>query len=86
MDTIKVCTGYELDGKIYNDFLTTEQLYRAKPIYKEFKGWKTDIRGIKEYDSLPQEAKDYVQFIEKELGVKVSMVSNGPKRDEVLFR
>lgn len=86
MDTIKVCTGYELDGKIYNDFLTTEQLYRAKPIYKEFKGWKTDIRGIKEYDSLPKEAKDYVQFIEKELGVKVSMVSNGPKRDEVLFR
>ncbi len=86
MDTIKVCTGYELDGKIYNNFLTTEQLYRAKPIYKEFKGWKTDIRGIKEYDSLPQEAKDYVQFIEKELGVKVSMVSNGPKRDEVLFR
>lgn len=86
MDTIKVCTGYELDSKIYNDFLTTEQLYRAKPIYKELKGWKTDIRGIKEYDSLPQEAKDYVQFIEKELGVKVSMVSNGPKRDEVLFR
>lgn len=86
MDTIKVCTGYELDGKIYKDFLTTEQLYRAKPIYKELKGWKTDIRGIKEYDSLPQEAKDYVQFIEKELGVKVSMVSNGPKRDEVLFR
>lgn len=86
MDIIKVCTGYELDDKIYNDFLTTEQLYRAKPIYKEFKGWKTDIRGIKEYDSLPQEAKDYVQFIEKELGVKVSMVSNGPKRDEVLFR
>ncbi len=86
MDTIKVCTGYELDGKIYNDFLTTEKLYRAKPIYKELKGWKTDIRGIKEYDSLPQEAKDYVQFIEKELGVKISMVSNGPKRDEVLFR
>lgn len=86
MDTIKVCTGYELDGKIYKDFLTTEQLYRTKPIYKELKGWKTDIRGIKEYDSLPQEAKDYVQFIEKELGVKVSMVSNGPKRDEVLFR
>lgn len=86
MDTIKVCTGYELDGKIYKDFLTTEQLYRAKPIYKELKGWKTDIRGIKEYDSLPKEAKDYVQFIEKELGVKVSMVSNGPKRDEVLFR
>ncbi len=86
MDTIKVCTGYELDGKVYKDFLTTEQLYKAKPVCQELKGWKTDIRGIKEYDNLPQEAKDYVEFIEKELGVKVSMVSNGPKRDEILFR
>ena len=86
MDTIKVCTGYELDGKVYKDFLTTEQLYKAKPVCQELKGWKTDIRGIKEYDNLPQEAKDYVEFIEKELGVKVSMVSNDPKRDEILFR
>ncbi|WP_317368214.1 adenylosuccinate synthase [uncultured Tyzzerella sp.] len=86
MDNIKVCTGYELNGEIYKDFLTTEQLYKAKPVYQELKGWKTDIRGIKDFDALPQEAKDYVQFIEKELGVKVSMVSNGPKRDEILFR
>ncbi len=86
MDTIKICTGYELDGKVYKDFLTTEQLYKAKPVYEELKGWKTDIRGIKEYNNLPQEAKDYVEFIEKQLGVKVSMVSNGPKRDEILFR
>ena len=81
MDTIKICTGYELDGKIYKDFLTTEQLYKAKPVYEELKGWKTDIRGIKDYNDLPQEAKQYVEFIEKQLGVKVSMVSNGPKRD-----
>lgn len=86
MDTIKVCTGYELNGNVYKDFLTTEELYRAKPVYEELKGWKTDIRGIKEYENLPQEAKDYVEFIEKELGVKISMVSNGPKRDEILFR
>ena len=86
MDTIKICTGYELDGKIYKDFLTTEQLYKAKPVYEELKGWKTDISGIKEYNNLPQEAKQYVEFIEKQLGVKVSMVSNGPKRDEILFR
>ncbi len=86
MDTIKICTGYELDGKIYKDFLTTEQLYKAKPVYEELKGWKTDIRGIKDYNDLPQEAKQYVEFIEKQLGVKVSMVSNGPKRDEILFR
>ena len=86
MNTIKVCTGYELNGKIYKDFLTTEELYKAKPVYEELKGWKTDIRGIKEYDKLPKEAKDYIQFIESQLGVKVSMVSNGPKRDEILFR
>ncbi len=86
MDTIKVCTGYELNGKIYKDFLTTEELYKAKPVYEELKGWKTDIRGIKEYDKLPKEAKDYIEFIEKQLGIKVSMVSNGPKRDEILFR
>ena len=86
MDNIKVCIGYELDGKVYNDFLTTEQLYKAKPVYETLKGWKSDIRGIKTYDQLPKEAKDYVEFIEKQLGVKVSMVSNGPKRDEILFR
>lgn len=86
MNTIKVCTGYELNGKIYKDFLTTEELYKAKPVYEELKGWKTDIRGIKEYDKLPKEAKDYIEFIEKQLGIKVSMVSNGPKRDEILFR
>ena len=86
MDTIKVCTGYELNDKIYKDFLTTEELYKAKPVYEELKGWKIDIRGIKEYDKLPKEAKDYIEFIEKQLGIKVSMVSNGPKRDEILFR
>ena len=86
LDTIKVCIGYEIDGKISKDFLTTKQLYSAKPVYTDLPGWKTDIRGIKEYDKLPKEAKDYVEFIEKELGVKISMVSNGPKRDEILFK
>ena len=86
LDTIKVCTGYELDGKVYKDFLTTKKLYDAKPVYTELKGWKVDIRGIKDYDKLPKEAKDYIEFIEKEIGVKISMVSNGPKRDELLFR
>lgn len=86
MDTIPVCTGYEYEGKVYTDFLTTEKLYKAKPVYTNLKGWKTDIRGIKDYNELPAEAKAYVEFIEKELGVKISMVSNGPKRDEILYR
>lgn len=86
LDTIKVCTGYELNGKIYKDFLTTEELYQAKPVYTELKGWKTDIRGINKFEELPKEAKEYIEFIEKEIGVKISLVSNGPKRDEILFR
>ncbi len=86
LDEIKVCTGYELDGKEYKEFLTTKKLYDAKPVYTTLKGWKTDIRGIDSFDKLPDEAKAYVEFIEKEIGFKISMVSNGPKRDEILFR
>lgn len=86
LDTIKVCTGYELNGEIYKDFLTTEELYQAKPVYTELKGWKTDIRGINKFEELPKEAKEYIEFIEKEIGIKISLVSNGPKRDEILFR
>ncbi len=86
MDTLYVCTGYEYDGKVYKDFLTTDKLYKAKPVYETLPGWKCDIRGINNYDELPKEAKDYVEFIEKELGVKISMVSNGPKRHEILYR
>ena len=86
MDTLYVCTGYELDGKVYKDFLTTEKLYKAKPVYTTLTGWKCDIRGITDYNDLPKEAKAYVEFIEKEIGVKISMVSNGPKRNEILCR
>jgi adenylosuccinate synthase len=86
MDTLHICVGYEYEGEVYKDFLTTDKLYKAKPVYHDLPGWKCDIRGIKEYDKLPQEAKDYVEFIEKEIGVKVSMVSNGPKREEILYR
>lgn len=86
MDEIKVCTAYELDGKQYTDFLTTADLYRAKPVYETLPGWKSDIRGIKTYDELPKEAKAYVEFVEKQLGVKITMVSNGPERHEILYR
>lgn len=86
MDTLYICTGYEYEGKVYTDFLTTDKLYKAKPVYTTMPGWKCDIRGITDYNDLPKEAKDYVEFIEKELGVKISMVSNGPKRNEILYR
>lgn len=86
MDTLHICTGYEYEGKVYTDFLTTDKLYKAKPVYETLPGWKCDIRDIKNYDELPKEAKAYVEFIEKQLGVKISMVSNGPGRHEILYR
>lgn len=84
LEKICVCTGYEIDGVETKDFPVTPLLSKAKPILKEFKGWHCDIRGIKEFDKLPQEAQDYVNFIEKEIGVKIAYVSNGPKREEII--
>lgn len=86
LDEIKVCVGYDVDGNVTKDFPTTPDLKKAKPVYTILKGWKTDIRGIKEFDKLPKEAQDYVKFIENEIGVRISIVSNGPKRSEVIFR
>lgn len=86
LDEIKVCVGYDVDGNVTKDFPTTPDLKKAKPVYTTLKGWKTDIRGIKEFDKLPKEAQDYVKFIENEIGVRISIVSNGPKRSEVIFR
>lgn len=86
LDEIKVCTAYELDGKIIKDFPTTPDLKRCKPVLTTLKGWKCDIRGIKDYNALPAEAKAYVEFIEKELGQKIDMVSNGPEREAIIYR
>lgn len=86
LDEIPVCVAYEIDGKIVKDFPVTPLLKKAKPVLKVFPGFKQDIRGIKNYEDLPQEAKDYVEFIESELGVPITMVSNGPKREEMLYR
>lgn len=86
LDEIKVCTAYELDGKIIKDFPTTPDLKRCKPVLTTLKGWKCDIRGIKDYNALPTEAKAYVEFIEKELGQKIDMVSNGPEREAIIYR
>ena len=86
LDEIKVCTAYDIDGEITKDFPTTHVLKKAKPVFKTLKGWHCDIRGIKNYDDLPQEAKNYVEFIEGELGHKITMVSNGPSRNDIIYR
>ncbi len=86
LDEIKVCTAYEVDGEIINDFPTTAILKKCKPVFTTLKGWHCDIRGIKNYDELPDEAKAYVEFIEKQLGHKIDMVSNGPEREAIIYR
>ena len=86
LEEIKVCTGYEVDGKIIKDFPTTPTLKKCKPVFTTMKGWHCDIRGIKNYDELPQETKDYVEFIEKEIGHPITMVSNGPEREAIIYR
>ena len=78
--------AYEVDGKETKDFPVTSKLEKAKPVLKVFKGWKTDIRGIKNYEDLPQECRDYVEFIEKEIGYPITMISNGPSRDDIIYR
>ncbi len=86
LDEIPVCVAYSVDGEETKDFPNPTKLDRAKPVLTTMKGWKTDIRGVTSFDKLPKEAQDYVLFIEKELGVKVSLVSTGPKREEIMFR
>ena len=86
LDEIPVCIGYEIDGEVTTDFPVTAKLKKAKPVLEVLPGWKCDIRGITDFDKLPKEAQDYVLFIEKEIGTPITMVSNGPKRDEIIYR
>ena len=86
LDELPVCVGYEIDGKVTKDFPTTAYLEKAKPVYKKLPGWKCDIRGIKKYEELPENCQKYIETIEEELGVPVTMVSNGPGRDDIIMR
>ncbi len=86
LDEIPVCVGYEIDGKVTKEFPVTPLLEKAKPVYEVLPGWKSDVRGITKYEDLPENARNYVEFIEKELGFPITIVSNGPKRNEIIFR
>lgn len=86
LDEIKVCVGYEIDGRIETEFPVSEKLDRAKPVFETLPGWKCDIRGIKDYDKLPKEAKQYVEFIESAIKTPVQMISTGPKREDIAYR
>lgn len=86
LDEIPVCTGYEIGGKVTTEFPVTRLLEEAKPVYEMLPGWKCDIRGIRNYDELPENCRNYVEFIEKQIGFPITMVSNGPGRDDIIFR
>ena len=83
---IPVCVGYEIDGEVTKDFPSTVKLGKAKPVFTTLPGWNCDIRGIKTYEELPKNCQNYIEFVEKEIGVRISMVSNGPGRDDIIMR
>ncbi len=86
LDEIPVCTGYEIDGKVTTDFPVTAMLEKAKPVWKVLPGWKCDIRGIRDYAELPENCRNYVEFIEGQIGYPITMVSNGPGRGDIIYR
>ena len=86
LDEIPVCVGYEIDGKITTDFPVTHLLEKANPIMKTLPGWKCEIRGIRTYEELPLNCRKYIEFIEKEIGYPITMISNGPGREDIIYR
>lgn len=86
LDEIPVCTGYEIDGEVTTDFPVTVKLNRAKPVLTVLPGWKCDIRGIRSYEELPENCRKYIEFMEEQIGYPITMVSNGPGREDIIYR
>lgn len=86
LDEIPVCVGYDIDGEVTTDFPVTAKLEKAKPVLKTLPGWKCEIRGIKEYDALPENCRKYIEFVEEQIGYPITMVSNGPGRSDIIYR
>ena len=86
LDEIPVCIGYEIDGKVTTDFPTTPTLEKAKPVFTKLPGWKCDIRGIKKYEDLPENCRKYIEIVEEQIGFPITMVSNGPGREDIIYR
>lgn len=86
LDEIPVCVGYEIDGEVTTDFPVTYKLEKAKPVLKKLPGWKCDIRGIRKFEDLPENCREYVEFIEEQIGFPITMVSNGPGREDIIYR
>lgn len=86
LEEIPVCVGYEINGEVTTDFPVTYKLEKAKPVLKKLPGWKCDIRGIRKFEDLPENCRKYVEFIEEQIGFPITMVSNGPGREDIIYR
>ena len=86
LDEIPVCIGFEVDGETTTDFPASWKLEKAKPVLTTLPGWKCDIRGIREYGQLPENCRKYVEFVEEQIGYPITMVSNGPGREDIIYR
>ncbi len=86
LDEIPVCVAYDIDGEITREFPVTRDLAKARPVYKKLPGWKCNIRGISRYEDLPENCRKYIEFIEKQIGYPITMISNGPGRHEIIYR
>ena len=86
LDEIPVCVAYELNGKRIDDFPSTALLKHCKPVIETLPGWKCDIRGIKKYEDLPENTRKYIEFAENAVGVPFRMISNGPSREDIIYR
>ena len=86
LDEIPVCVGYEVDGEVTDQFPVTWKLEKAKPVLTRLPGWKCDIRGIRKYEELPENCRKYVEFVEQHIGYPITMISNGPGRDDIIYR
>jgi adenylosuccinate synthase len=85
LDEIKICVGYEINGKTMKTFPSDlHQMIKAKPIYETMPGWKEDISQAKYFDDLPNAAQDYLSFISQKSGFEISMISVGPRRDQTI--
>lgn len=86
MDKIPVCIRYTVDGRETDDFPFPALLERSKPVIEYMDGWKQDISGIRKWEDLPSAARQYVEFIEQQIGCRIGYVSVGPERDSIIIR
>ena len=86
LDVIPVCVGYDIDGEMTTEFPVTAKLEKAKPVFEKLPGWKSEIRGIRKYEDLPENCRNYIEFIESKIGYPITMVGNGSGRDDIIYR